>query len=186
MLHVVGDILQSLGVILAAVLIYWQPIDLGTTSNGLSFWVYVDPLITFVFSIMVIGTTIPTINQVIAILMQTVPVHVDSHELLVKMSEVEGVQEVHDMHVWGVGSSLVLCTAHVGIDFECVHADKCSTILPKLQDIANGFGIHHTTFQLEIVGKNECRVYCGEKFRSASARTLGSNEDLSLTSDEHV
>ena len=106
--HLLGDILQSLGVIVAALLIYWQPFDIGTTSNGLPLWVYVDPLTTFVFSIAVIGTTIPTVKQCVQILMQTVPVNVDGDELVQKMMEIEGVCEIHDMHVWSLGSSFVI------------------------------------------------------------------------------
>lgn len=48
-IHVMGDILQSVGVIVAAGLIYWQPFDVGTTHTGISNWNYADPIITIGF-----------------------------------------------------------------------------------------------------------------------------------------
>ena len=127
-----------------------------------------DPITTFIFSIAVISTTIPTTKQCVQILMQTVPVHVDQDDLVEKITKIAGVEEIHDLHVWGIGSSQVLCTAHVAIRLDQTEHDCLSKILPELNDAADKCGIHHATFQLERFGEGSCRVQCGQVWRSTS------------------
>ena len=61
MLHVITDIIQSIGVIISSALIKWQPFDVGTTESEvgrLSRWVLVDPLITILFAALILYTTV--------------------------------------------------------------------------------------------------------------------------------
>merc|ERR1712113_2069 len=58
--HVIGDIVQSVSVCIAASLIWLKPWDLGTTQNGVDKWNYADPICSFIFGILVLCTTVPT------------------------------------------------------------------------------------------------------------------------------
>ncbi|KAF4659476.1 hypothetical protein FOZ61_004699 [Perkinsus olseni] len=142
--HVLGDIIQSLGVLLAAVLIYWKPFNVGHV-NGVSKWNYADPACTILFSILVMFTTFKTVKQSVHILMQRVPDSVDVDLLQTKLRHVEHVQCVHDVHVWSVGSSGNICTAHIVVS----GCSNCSQVLNEATKVANDMGISHTTFQLE-------------------------------------
>merc|ERR1719188_653780 len=73
MAHVIGDIVQSLGVCLAAGLIWWQPFDVGLAPSGVSRWNYADPLCTVLFGFLVLLTTKGTLVRTVETLMAKAP-----------------------------------------------------------------------------------------------------------------
>lgn len=149
LIHVIGDFVQSIGVMLAGFMIWLEPIDIGRTPTGLPAWVYMDPICTFVFSILVICTTIGTIRQAIAQVMMSVPDHINPQALKRTILGVANVVSVHDIHVWQVGQSSV-CTAHIIID----DVNASTKTLERLTILAQEkHGIGHTTFQLEVEGE---------------------------------
>lgn len=146
--HIIGDIVQSLGVLLAAILIVWQPFDIGFTEDGLSYWYYADPFCTFLFSILVMATTFRTVSQSVSVLMHRAPEHVDLHDFDAKLREIPGVKCIHDVHVWMVGSRNVIATAHVVVK----EVESVGEVLNEAKRIAIEMGIGHSTFQLEVEG----------------------------------
>ena len=77
MLHIIGDIIQSIGVILAAITIYFFP----------SFQ-FIDPLATMLFCVIVVVTTVPIIREVVGIIMESAPMHIDSEIVKEELSKV--------------------------------------------------------------------------------------------------
>lgn len=65
LLHVIGDMIQSVGVMVASLLIWYQPFDLGVTNTGISKWCYADPICTFLFCLVVMLTTGSTAKQAV-------------------------------------------------------------------------------------------------------------------------
>jgi zinc transporter 2 len=147
--HVIGDIVQSLGVCLAAVLIWWQPFDVGYTDAGVTKWTYADPACTVLFGFLVLNTTKSTIRNGMNILMVKAPKHIDQALMLQRLQKIESVDHVHDLHVWSLGSSVVLCTAHVMIT--C--GEHQTRVLKSCIKVAQELGIGHSTFQIEIKGE---------------------------------
>jgi len=147
--HIIGDMVQSVGVLLAAILIVWQPFDVGFTEDGISKWFYADPACTIMFSILVMFTTFKTVSQSVRVLMQRVPESVDIGNFDRRLRDIVGVVCCHDVHIWSIGSNNVIATAHVVVS-EC---EDCSDILIKCKSIAHEMGIGHSTFQLEVDGK---------------------------------
>jgi len=147
--HAIGDMVQSLGVCLAAVLMWVQPVELGYTDKGVSYWNYADPLCTVLFGFLVLMTTKSTIANVVNSLMVRSPEHINQADLIKQLNEIPNVNSVHDLHVWTMGSKDVLCTAHVMVEA----AEYCTSALIKATKIAQQMGIGHTTFQIEIVGE---------------------------------
>ena len=146
--HIIGDIVQSLGVLLAALLIVWQPFDIGYTADGVSNWYYADPMCTVLFSILVMFTTFRTTKQSISVLMHRVPEHVDLAEFDTKLRDMAGVKCIHDVHVWMVGSKNVIATAHIVVsDIQLV-----GEVLESAKKVAHNLGIGHSTFQIEVDG----------------------------------
>ena len=78
-IHMIGDIVQSVGVMAAAIIIYVKPT-----------WTIADPICTFLFSILVLMTTIPIFIDVMGILMETCPEDIEVTEVFNEMSEVSG------------------------------------------------------------------------------------------------
>mgnify|MGYP000933806982 CR=1 FL=1 len=103
-LHVLGDMLMSVGVIIAATLIYFAP----------SLW-YADPLCTYLFSVIVMCTTIPVFKNCIAVMMEGTPDHITLEELKEDIHNVsrEDIVEVHDLHVWSVSMGKSAMTVHI-------------------------------------------------------------------------
>ena len=93
LLHVMGDMLMSVGVIIAALLIYWKP----------SWW-YADPICTYVFSIIVAVTTIPIVKNCIKIIMEGTPssINIDKLSEDIQNLDRENIIDVHDLHVWAI------------------------------------------------------------------------------------
>lgn len=146
--HIIGDTVQSVGVLLAALLIVWQPFELGYTASGISYWYYADPACTIMFSILVMLTTFRTVSQSLSILMHRVPENLDIEDFDTKLRDIPGVKCIHDVHVWSVGSSNIISTAHVVVG-DC---DACGHVLNECKRIASNLGIGHSTFQLEVEG----------------------------------
>jgi len=147
--HAIGDIVQSVGVAVAALCIWLKPFDLGVTEDGVSWWNYADPACTFLFSILVLYTTKAPMTRTISTLMAKAPKSIDQTDLTEKLQRIPNVTEVHDIHVWTMGSKAILCTAHVMV----TKPEYCTATLKQCISLALESGIDHSTFQIEIEGE---------------------------------
>lgn len=120
-IHMAGDMIQSLGVIAAAVIIYIKPT-----------WTIADPICTFLFSILVLFTTVPIFCDCMKIMMEASPEEVEVSKLFNAMIAVDFVEEVHDFHVWGLSADKPIMTAHVvikqGMDAKIALADLTALV----------------------------------------------------------
>mmetsp|Transcript_34679 Transcript_34679/g.45607 ORF Transcript_34679/g.45607 Transcript_34679/m.45607 type:complete len:114 (+) Transcript_34679:612-953(+) len=98
----VGDMVQSVGVIIAAVIIYIKPE-----------WTIADPICTFLFSVLVMFTTVPIFKDCMRFLMESSPEAIDSVEVYNSILQLEMVQEIHDFHLWCLSDEKPIFTAHV-------------------------------------------------------------------------
>ena len=137
-IHAVGDLVQSIGVMIAGGLIWYNP-D----------WHLADPLCTFLFSILVLTTTVQIMNHGVRTLLDSVPDHVRHTELLDDLEALEGVLEAHDLHVWSVGSGKALLSAHLTV------SQNCESVLRQAQLVCRKHGVMHTTIQLEVEGTTD-------------------------------
>jgi zinc transporter 2 len=103
-LHVLGDMLMSVGVIIAATIIYFFP----------SMWI-ADPICTYLFSIIVFFTTIPIIKNIIEVMMEGAPKTIDVEKLREDILHECGndIVDVHDLHVWTISVGKVSMTVHI-------------------------------------------------------------------------
>ena len=139
-LHVLGDMLLSVGVIIAAALVYFFP----------SMW-YADPCCTYLFSIIVFYTTIPIIKSIIEVLMEGTPKHIDSEQLRNDIYEAcgEDIVNVHDLHIWAISVGKISMTVHV-------QSIKPLKTLAQVTDLCRRkYNLHHTTIQVEGVDDKE-------------------------------
>ncbi len=140
-LHLLTDALGSVAAIIAGVLI------------SLYGWYWVDPAASIAIGILVIYSSWDLVKQAIAILMEGTPSHLDLLAIESAMREVEGVCEVHDLHVWTITSGLDSLSAHAVLEGE--HDPRVA--LDALQRVLHDrFNIEHVTIQIDPVG--ECRT----------------------------
>ncbi|CAH0717655.1 unnamed protein product, partial [Brenthis ino] len=105
LVHVIGDLIQSCGVLLAAVLIKIYPQAK-----------VIDPICTFVFSVLVLATSARVVRDALLMLMQAVPSDFKYRECVAALAAVPGVRDVHSVHAWALSSQHTVLSAHVAID----------------------------------------------------------------------
>ncbi len=146
LLHVLGDMLGSVGVIVAAVLIY------------LFGWYMADPVISVIVAFLILYSAWNIFAETINILLEGTPAHIDIDDLKTKITQTQGVKGVHDIHVWSISSSFLILTAHITVK-DGVDRDALIGALKKL--ISDTAGIKHITIQLngEDCKDNSCDCY---------------------------
>ncbi|RZF42037.1 hypothetical protein LSTR_LSTR006630 [Laodelphax striatellus] len=147
-IHVIGDLVQSIGVLISACIIHYYP-------NAK----IADPICTLIFSILVICTTISVITDSLWILLEGLPPHLDYASVRRSLAYLEGVQNVHSLHIWTLTSGQYVATAHLAV--ETVDRDL---LLERARDMLRlKFGIERTTIQVEhykpeaYVGCDQCK-----------------------------
>lgn len=157
--HVIGDIVQSLGVCVAALCIWLQPLDVGTvwTSRGeVSKWNYADPMCTCLFGVIVLHTTKATMVRTTETLMGKAPSRIDQNKLASDIEKIPNVVSIHDLHVWCMGSADVFTTAHIVVS---KHEHQAAALRKAIQAARNA-GVGHVTFQMEVFGEM-LETHCG-------------------------
>lgn len=101
-LHILGDLLNSVGVIIAATIIFFYP----------SLW-YVDPLCTYFFAAIVLYTTRQTFWQCVILILETAPAHLSIEKMNEKLACIKGVKDVHDIHCWSLSNDKYSFTCHM-------------------------------------------------------------------------
>jgi len=132
--HFIGDLLNSVGVIISAILIYF---------TGLTI---LDPLISIIIGGVIFMGGAKIIRESYLILMESVPDQFDLESIRSDIKGIEGVEDVHEMHLWTVTSNHYSLTAHVFIREGPKPLSIISEITQLLQD---KYGIIHSTIQLE-------------------------------------
>nr|XP_040045432.1 zinc transporter 8-like isoform X3 [Gasterosteus aculeatus aculeatus] len=133
--HVLGDLLQSVSVLLSAIIIFFKPE-----------YKIADPICTFLFSIFVLCTTFTILRDILVVLMNGTPAGVKYGEVRDSLLEVKGVKAVHNLHIWALTMNQTVLTAHVAID-ETVDAQ---TVLREMtQACISSYNFHSVTIQME-------------------------------------
>lgn len=135
-MHLLGDTLSSVAVIIGGAAIWLFNI----------YWI--DPLITVLVGIYIVWHTWEIVQQTIDILMQSTPEGINLQELKVKVENVEGIENIHHVHVWKLDDTQIHLEAHVNL----VH-DVTMTEMMAIQNdvenvLKNDFGIGHVTLQM--------------------------------------
>ncbi len=135
-LHVIGDALSSVAVIIGAIVII-------LTGQHI-----VDPLLSVLIGMVLIYGGVKLIFGSARILLEFAPKHVDADKLKEIMMQVEGVRGVHDIHVWSICSNIHAMSAHVLVDR--IHVQQTDALIRKISRILRReYLILHTTLQFE-------------------------------------
>ena len=138
-LHVIGDALASVGVIVGGVVMYWTG------------WFIVDPILSGGIGIIILIGAFRVTKEAVHILLEASPKHADAHKVAACINAIDSVKDVHDMHIWSLCSNYLALSTHVSIDEDASRSshELRQEINDKLQ---TQFGIFHTTIQIEQVG----------------------------------
>lgn len=160
--HVVGDILQSVGVCIAGALI-WAFSDRWLDGNGISYWFRIDPVCTFVFSVLVMLSSYGTTRDAVHVLMAGAPNSIDTAAIARQLMSIPTVVDVHCLHSWSIAMDKHNMMAHLQIT---PGADS-TPVLYAAQEIAAAAGCEHTCFQVEDVGAyDKTRETCFQQYEA--------------------
>ncbi len=133
-LHVLGDLLGSVGAIAAGIIVL-------TTG-----WTPADPIISVVIALLILFSAWKLVREATDVLLESVPSHVDMDGVLAALASIDGLDDVHDVHVWTLTSGFVAISAHGVIDDPIEH----SRVLTEVRELMASHGIDHVTFQIEM------------------------------------
>ncbi len=132
-LHVISDLLGSVGAILAGAIIW------------LTGWTLADPIISVFVALLILGSAWRLVRDSVEVLLEATPRHIDPAEVETRLRAIPGVSTVHDLHVWTVTSGVIAMSGHLVV--EDPHVNQ--RVLEDARRQLNDLGIHHVTIQIE-------------------------------------
>lgn len=137
-IHIIGDAIQNLGVVIAGLIIYYFPQ-----------YHIADSICTYLFSLIVLTTTFKIMKECLTILMEASPDSVDVDQIAKDLLSVEGVQAIHDLHVWSLSSTEPALSCHILSFAPQTSLIKSSNLLRRK------YKISHSTIQVESINENK-------------------------------
>jgi cobalt-zinc-cadmium efflux system protein len=145
-LHMASDALISLGVVIGGIIIYFTE------------WYWLDSVISLVIIIVILVSTWKLFVESIDFALDAVPQKINFTSVFNFLSKIEGVEEVHDLHIWGISTTETVLTVHL-VMTKGVPDDQF--VFRISRELHHRFGIEHSTIQVEHVfpGSGQCKNF---------------------------
>ncbi len=149
-LHMLGDALSALGVVVAGVVVTFTGYDRA------------DPLVSLLIGTMIVWSSWGILTESVNILMEAAPRGLDVAGMAEAIRQVPGVLDVHDLHVWTVGSGMPACCCHIRVAQQSALEGQRiqQTVAHKLK---HDFRMAHSTIQVEVEGCGLNELHCTMK-----------------------
>ena len=134
-MHMLGDAVSSLAIVGGAIAIHFTGLEI------------IDPILSVLIGVLIIWTAWDIIQESLNVLLEGLPRGLELATVTSSLRELEGVIDVHDVHIWSLGSSAHAMSCHVLI--EDMPPSESKAILVRINDLLCRFHIHHTTVQFE-------------------------------------
>jgi cobalt-zinc-cadmium efflux system protein len=154
-LHMLGDALSAVGVVVAGVIV-------SLTGEPMA-----DPIVSLLIAGLILASSIGVLNESGTVLLEGTPVGTDMPAVIAAIRAVDGVLDVHDLHVWMVGPGVVACSCHILVAEQSVRQGQ-QVLRVVVREMQERFNITHTTVQVEVEGCEANDMYCAAAQRSAS------------------
>ncbi|MBK8248722.1 MAG: cation transporter [Gemmatimonadetes bacterium] len=132
-LHVMGDLLGSVGTVAAALVI---------RRTG---WVAADPIVSMAVTLLIVRSAWRLVRESVDVLLEATPSHLSLGAIRARLEALPGVAGVHDLHVWTVTTGLIAMSAHAIVPT----AERHQGVLEEAVEAMRAFGIRHVTLQIE-------------------------------------
>jgi cobalt-zinc-cadmium efflux system protein len=133
--HMMGDAVSAVGIVVGAIAIHF---------TGLA---VIDPVLSVLIGVLIVWTAWDIIQESLNVLLEGLPRGMQLNEVTGAMRQIDGVIDVHDLHIWSLGSSAHALSCHVLI--EDMPPSESNAILQRLNDVLCKFEIRHSTVQFE-------------------------------------
>ncbi|NXR00208.1 ZNT10 protein, partial [Sagittarius serpentarius] len=152
LLHVMGDALGSVVVVVAATIFHVLPLG-----NAPCNWqCYIDPSLTIIMVFIILSSAFPLIKETSIILLQMVPKGVNMQLLTDRLARVPGVSSLHEVHVWELAGGKNIATLHV----KCQTPTDYQDAAYKIRKVFHEAGIHSVTIQPEYIDHKTSQLLC--------------------------
>ena len=138
MLHMAGDAVASLGVAFSGVVI--------TVTDG---WYRLDPAVSILLGLFIAAQAWKLLRRTVDVLLESTPEGLDTHELISVLADIDGVEEVHDLHVWALASDVRAMSAHLVLEGSPSLEEAQRVAYTAKAAISQRFAITHATLELE-------------------------------------
>ncbi|HEX6943752.1 MAG TPA: cation diffusion facilitator family transporter [Gemmatimonadaceae bacterium] len=132
-LHVLGDLLGSVGTVIAALVIRWTG------------WLAADPIASIVVTLLVVRSAWRLVRESVEVLLEATPAHISLGRVREGLQAISGIESVHDLHVWTVTSGMVAMSAHAVVREPAENQKVLEAAVAAMQRL----GIAHVTLQVE-------------------------------------
>jgi cobalt-zinc-cadmium efflux system protein len=158
--HALGDAFASIGVIIGGAIML------------LTGWFWADPIISVFIGLIITVAAWRILREGLRVLLEAAPRHVDITGMLNTLSQISGVKDIHDVHVWSISPELDAMSCHVLIDD--LPTSQAASIREKIEDVLRRqFQIKHTTLQMECQQCSPNDIYCTLNFSSGDKEGKG-------------
>ena len=141
-LHMAADTLVSVGVVISGIVI------------SLTGWTVIDPIVSIIIAVVILVSTWQLLSESVRMSIDAVPESVKPSEVLAEMREVQGVSDVHHLHIWPISTTETALTAHVVLS----EGAEPEAVVPEVKKHLKHCGISHATLETEREGHT-----CGEQ-----------------------
>ncbi|XP_062429545.1 calcium/manganese antiporter SLC30A10 [Rhea pennata] len=153
LLHVMGDALGSVVVVVTATIFHVLPLSADAPCN----WeCYIDPSLTIIMVLIILSSAFPLIKETSIILLQMVPKGVNMQLLTDRLAHVPGVSSLHEVHVWELAGGKNIATLHV----KCQTATDYQDAAYRIRKVFHEAGIHSVTIQPEYLDHKTSQLLC--------------------------
>jgi cobalt-zinc-cadmium efflux system protein len=146
-LHMMGDAVAALGVVFAGAIVL-------VTGSTLA-----DPIVSFLIAGLILWSSWSVLKESTMVLLEGTPAGTDMDGVIEAIKLVPGVLDVHDLHVWTVGTGVIACSCHILVAEQSVREGQ-QVLRAVVHDLDHRFAITHTTVQVEVEGCEPNDMYC--------------------------
>lgn len=144
--HVIGDAISSIGVIIAGLLIKFTG------------WLLIDPLMSWFVGFVIIVGGIKVVKESLLVFLDFVPKGFDVNEVVNLLKSINGVEDVHDIHIWSIGYGNPALSAHVVVNVKLL--SEADEIREQIERELKKIGIYHSVLQIESFRCDRNDLYC--------------------------
>ncbi|SPO02136.1 related to cobalt accumulation protein COT1 [Cephalotrichum gorgonifer] len=142
-LHVLGDALGNVGVIITALVIWlteWR------------YKLYTDPIVSLFITVIILRSALPLTSATARVLLQATPEHIDINELRQDIQTLPGVLSCHHIHVWQLSDTKIVASMHMQVSFPISEegGEKYMELAKRARKCLHAYGIHSATIQPEF------------------------------------
>jgi cobalt-zinc-cadmium efflux system protein len=146
-LHMLGDAVSAVGVVVAGVLIVFTGTSLA------------DSIVSILIGVLILWSSWGILQESVNVLLESIPRGMDMDAVVQTIADVPGVLAVHDLHVWTIGSGIIACSCHITVGEQSIRSGQ-DVLRVVNEELQARFGISHSTVQVEVEGCDPDDMYC--------------------------